>query len=138
MWAIYNDKLNFYTGTWLTKKEAIAQHIKEKGGTWRSCRVRGDRCIEVVVVPIERENGCFVSGNNGGDNLTIKHLKDNMVYINVDHCCVHCFSGYVPIEVLTFLLSSVDFVEAIKNSEWPDDFKEELIKQVHTSKEGHI
>ena len=48
MWAIVGVH-GLYCGTWLRRKDAINQHCRDKGATWRHCRKRGDRAVRVVV-----------------------------------------------------------------------------------------
>ena len=48
MWAIVGV-YGLYCGTWLRRKDAIDQHCRDKGATWRDCRKRGDRAVRVVV-----------------------------------------------------------------------------------------
>jgi hypothetical protein len=48
MWAIIGV-YGLYCGTWLRRKDAIDQHCREKGATWRDCRKRGDRAVRVVI-----------------------------------------------------------------------------------------
>jgi len=48
MWAIVGV-YGLYCGTWLRRKDAIDQHCRNKGATWRDCRKRGDRTVRVVV-----------------------------------------------------------------------------------------
>jgi len=43
-WAIYGTH-GFYTGTWITRAEAIKDHCEAKGWDWRTCYRRGDRCV---------------------------------------------------------------------------------------------
>lgn len=39
----------FYTGWWLSKKDAIRVHTKEKVSNWSECRKLGDRCVKVII-----------------------------------------------------------------------------------------
>jgi hypothetical protein len=51
MWAIWNNEFGFYTGTWLTREEAIHYHVsqKEPSKDWGFCKKRGDHCIRVEI-----------------------------------------------------------------------------------------
>lgn len=60
MWAItgvYNGRQFFYTGTYLTRRDAIRDHAQAKGRTWDACYARGDRAVRVEVRLIEAERG---------------------------------------------------------------------------------
>jgi len=60
MWAIHGVH-GLYIGTWLTRKEAIATHVKELYGApngkadnsikeaWWRCRNKGDRAVKVEI-----------------------------------------------------------------------------------------
>jgi hypothetical protein len=39
-----------YTGQWLTRANAIADHTAEKGKTWRECRRDGDRAVKATIM----------------------------------------------------------------------------------------
>jgi hypothetical protein len=52
-WAIYGTH-GFYTGTWITRAEAIKDHCEAKGWDWRTCYRRGDRCVRVEVREISK------------------------------------------------------------------------------------
>lgn len=54
MWAIampnwQETGLTLYTGTWLTRSEAIKEHTKHKGWDWKRCRRNGDVCLRVRI-----------------------------------------------------------------------------------------
>lgn len=53
LWAIagvWDDGKPFlYTGTWLTRKDAIAAHVAAKGRTWKQCRKDDDRAVKVTL-----------------------------------------------------------------------------------------
>lgn len=56
MWAIMGQwdtgRVFLYTGTWLTRHEAICAHTFNGKLKWSVCRARGDRAIKVSVVPL--------------------------------------------------------------------------------------
>lgn len=52
MWAIAYRKRGswgFYTGTWLTRKDAIAAHINGSRHDWRWHVRKGDRAVKVTL-----------------------------------------------------------------------------------------
>jgi hypothetical protein len=51
MWRIKNKRgwQGFYKGPFLTRREAIADHLKLVGGTWKQCYRRNDRAVRVTV-----------------------------------------------------------------------------------------
>lgn len=54
MWAIKHLPLRcgwegFYYGTFPTRKDAIEDHIKHIGGTWKQHYRRGDRAVKVII-----------------------------------------------------------------------------------------
>lgn len=58
MWAIYNPNFGLYTGTFLTRSDAIDDHVKSFYGVldkqrnkyWRERRKRGDRLVNVEMI----------------------------------------------------------------------------------------
>jgi hypothetical protein len=57
MWAIvstnqYNENY-LYTGTWMSRKDAIRGHSGEQCMDWEDCRKNGDRVIQVLVSPVK-------------------------------------------------------------------------------------
>lgn len=63
--------------------------------------------------------GIEVRGNNGGDFFRIDHIGDDEVFIEVGHCCVVCQRVEIPISLLTYVLSEIDF-EAVQVDHDPD------------------
>ena len=60
-------------------------------------------------------NRFYIEGNGGGDHLIITPTKDeNVVHIEVGHCCVVYLSASVPVEFLTAVLAEYDTTEKIK------------------------
>jgi hypothetical protein len=43
-------KQGLYTGQWLTRKDAIEEHTRDKGKTWAECRKFGDRAVRAGLV----------------------------------------------------------------------------------------
>jgi hypothetical protein len=58
-WAIRGVH-GFYTGTFFTRSAAILEHCcalgpaSQKDRTWRRCRAKGDRAVEVVLVEVAK------------------------------------------------------------------------------------
>lgn len=55
MWTIVGAH-GLYTGTWLTRREAILRHVVSKYGVsmtvdraWRHCKKKGDKAIKVHI-----------------------------------------------------------------------------------------
>lgn len=76
-----------------------------------------------------------IEGNNGGDYLEIKPLGGNLVRLEVGHCCVVTIEHIVPVEFITAVLTEAvlkheSIQAAIKATEWPKDFTEQLAAQV--------
>ena len=78
-----------------------------------------------------------VSGNKGGDILTIYDNCDGTVALSSGHCCVYTINKTVPVEFLTAILSKVmldhnnNINAVIDGFDWPDDFKTELKGKVN-------
>ena len=73
----------------------------------------------------------YVKGNNDGDYLFIKPLKDNMLGIEIGHCCVVSVRHEIPVEVVTAILTKAsfdDFKDGVEG--WPDDFSSELKNKI--------
>lgn len=53
-WVIVYDQgkrwRGLYTGQWLTRAHAIADHTSEKGKTWGECRRDGDRAVKATIM----------------------------------------------------------------------------------------
>lgn len=60
-----------------------------------------------------------VEGNNGGDFLEATVRPGGEIEIKVGHCCVVHRHVIVPVSILTFLLSRVDF-ETVEVDHDPD------------------
>lgn len=53
MWAIAYRDHGLYSGMWFTRKDAIREHIRDKGKSWRECKRSGDRAVKVNVTIIK-------------------------------------------------------------------------------------
>jgi len=87
-----------------------------------------------------RQHYFYAEGNNGGDYIKISNVKDNMVLLEVGNCCVHTIMHYVPVEFVTLVLTNAviehgSIEKVIEASNWPIDFKQNLIDRVHNSRE---
>jgi hypothetical protein len=51
MWAIKHTQawVSFYYGTYCTRQNAIKEHVRQIGGTWRKAYQKGDRAVRVTV-----------------------------------------------------------------------------------------
>jgi len=48
-WAI-KGQFGIYMGWWLTRKDAITEHTKDVGQTWKYCRERrGDQAVKIII-----------------------------------------------------------------------------------------
>lgn len=54
MWAIWEPSIGFYCGTWLTRRDAIADFISECRESWNKYKAAGHKVIRVKLVPIEK------------------------------------------------------------------------------------
>ena len=74
----------------------------------------------------------YIEGNKGGDYLRIAHIKDNMVRLEIGHCCVVTISHEIPVEILTSLLCKATNYGDFENVElpWDDEFSQKLKAQV--------
>lgn len=77
-----------------------------------------------------------VIGNNGGDILELKHIKDNQVYLKSGSSCVMSVNAVVPVEFITkaienlMLENDCDIFKAIDSFGWGKEFKTQLKGQV--------
>jgi hypothetical protein len=55
-WAI-RGRLGYYTGTWLTRRDAICEHTRLLGKPWRRCYRDGDRAMWVRLTAVLRPTG---------------------------------------------------------------------------------
>lgn len=53
MWAIRSKNFGLYYGTFPTRKEAIAHHIRWRGKNWDVCRKYGDTAVKVELTELE-------------------------------------------------------------------------------------
>ena len=53
MWAVYNDSCGFFIGTDLSENEMKKQHSKSAGEPWENCVLKGDKCVEVLILPTQ-------------------------------------------------------------------------------------
>lgn len=73
-----------------------------------------------------------VSGNKGGDLLTIIDNCDGTVHLRSGHCCVMTIDKTVPVEFITAILSQImldhnnDINSVIDSFDWSVEFKTEL------------
>lgn len=77
----------------------------------------------------------YVEGNNGGDFLEIVPLDDNLIHLEIGHCCVKSIRAIVPVEFVTAILTNAvlehnGIKEAMMSVNWPDEFKIELTSQI--------
>ena len=51
VWAIKHTRewQGFYSGTYLLRKDAIEDHVRQIGGTWKQHYRKGDRAVRVTV-----------------------------------------------------------------------------------------
>ena len=47
-WAVVG-RCGLYVGWWMTRRETIYYHTRDKGKSWGECRKRGDRAIKVRI-----------------------------------------------------------------------------------------
>jgi DNA-binding protein YbaB len=77
-----------------------------------------------------------MEGNKGGDYLYINTDTDNDVLdIEVGHCCIHVFDASVPVELVTALFNDMMIrfgtpEKFIQSRGWPQEFKDELIAKI--------
>lgn len=80
--------------------------------------------------------GVTVTGNNGGDYIKFHSSSDeydNIVHLEVGHCCVVTVNTKIPVEILTSLLSTaINGSKLVDPSvlEWPAKYNEELLTQM--------
>ena len=86
-------------------------------------------------------DGIFeVSGNNGGDVLRLRKLKDDTIFLYSGHCCVQSIGAIVPVEFLTAIISDVmlkhdnDIYAVIDSFGWSKEFKDELKSKVNNKR----
>lgn len=76
-----------------------------------------------------------IEGNNGGDYINIQPVGDNLVRLEVGHCCVVSFSGIIPVEILTTMISDSAHTKFTKElALWPKAFGDELMRQIDERK----
>jgi len=76
----------------------------------------------------------YIDGNNGGDYLLLKKTdQDDMVELEIGHCCVKSLRVKVPLPVITLLFHEAfweeDLKELVRNN-WPTPYGEELAKRI--------
>lgn len=67
MWAIMHTRgwTAFYYGTYPSRKDAIEDHIKQCGGTWKHYYRKGDRAVRVAITDdFLGLVSAFISGTN--------------------------------------------------------------------------
>lgn len=79
----------------------------------------------------------YADGNKEGDFLSLKRInKDNgnFVKLTVGHCCVYYIDSItLPIEIITSLLSQIDFdnkEDLIEKLDWDKDYAKELVNSI--------
>lgn len=82
----------------------------------------------------------YAEGNKGGDYLKITKLKDNLVELEIGHCCVVSLHKIVPVEFLTGTLTNIEIYDggvenAIEKIGWDRVFTTGLCSQVMELKE---
>ena len=87
--------------------------------------------------PKEKYDKIFVEGNNSGDFIKIEHIKNNLIRLEIGHCCVYVFNHEIPVEILAALLSQISFFindekELLRKIGWNADseYTYKLLKQV--------
>jgi hypothetical protein len=76
----------------------------------------------------------YIEGNNGGDYLLLEKTDENdIVFLDIGHCCVHTLRIKVPVAVLTLMFTEIfseeDLQEFVRNN-WPTPYGEELAKRI--------
>ena len=79
----------------------------------------------------------YVEGNNGGDYLQLEHIRDNVVMLQIGHCCVVTVNHEVPIELITSALTNLFLEHDNKATQWQNwkpgwarDFVNKLRSQI--------
>lgn len=77
------------------------------------------------------KNKIHIDGNNYGDYLILEKKKNNMVYIEVGHCCVVYLRAEMPTEILTATLANT-LIGDTKDWKlpWDEDYNNSLKKKV--------
>ncbi len=87
--------------------------------------------------PKEKCNKIFVEGNNSGDFIKIEHIKNNLIRLEIGHCCVYVFNHEIPVEIIAALLAKISY--ALENEKtllrelgWSSNSKHnyDLLKQI--------
>lgn len=83
-----------------------------------------------------KENKFYAEGNKGGEFLSLEKINQNnsnLVKLIVGHCCVPYVRHMVPIEIITSLLSQMDFdnkEDLIEKLDWDKDYAKELVNSI--------
>ena len=65
-------------------------------------------------------------GNKGGDYLRLRLVKENLVDVEVGHCCVVTVRKRMPVEILTAIISTWQSFDL----PWEDEVNDALLSQV--------
>lgn len=77
-----------------------------------------------------------IEGNKGGDYLIIAEHKDNLVKMEIGHCCVVHGRLILPIEIITAILAdlftdlTLNSDQAIEKIPWDEEHTRFLMKQI--------
>ena len=87
--------------------------------------------------PEEKYDKIYIEGNNGGDFISIKHIKDNLIKLEVGDCCVYIFNHEIPVEILASFLAKISYAledekTLLKELGWDSNSKYnyDLLKQI--------
>lgn len=74
-------------------------------------------------------------GNNGGDILEIELLGDNLIRLELGHCCIKTVNHIVPVEFVTAVLTQAiiqagGIEQAMRSIQWSPDYVERLVNQI--------
>ncbi len=59
--------------------------------------------------PKEKYDKIFVEGNNSGDFIKMEHVKNNLIRLEIGHCCVYAFNHELPVEILASFLAKISY-----------------------------
>lgn len=85
---------------------------------------------------MDNKSEIYVDGNNGGDYIYIKDLKDGQVKLEVGSSCVNIINKEVPVEFITGILDNTlkeyngDINKIIETFSWDKEFRDELKNKV--------
>lgn len=93
---------------------------------------RGDMWWDPTAESLRNLGEIYIEGNKGGDYLRIALIKDNIVQLEIGHCCIVTISHEIPVEILTSILSKATDYGHFEDLEleWDDEFSQKLKAQV--------